>query len=41
MRIKKLMPNGLAVVTELYFDHMLYVTAIAASLFAGGYLLTL
>jgi hypothetical protein len=41
MRIKKYMPNALAVVSELYFDHVLYVAAITASLFAGGYLLTL
>lgn len=40
-RIKKLVPNGLAVVSELYFDHLLYVAAITASLFAGGYVLTL
>lgn len=36
-----MVPSGLAVVSELYFDHMLYVAAIAASLFAGGYFLTL
>lgn len=41
MRNKRYLPNGLAVMSDLYMDHLIYVAMIAAALFGGGYLLTL
>lgn len=40
MKEKRILPNGLAVMSDLYLDHLIYVAMIAAALFGGGYVLT-
>ena len=37
--MRRALPNGLAVITDLYRDHILFAAMIAASLFAGGFLI--
>jgi hypothetical protein len=39
MRNRQILPNGLAVMSDLYLDHLIYVAMIAAALFGGAYLL--
>lgn len=40
MQMKQILPNGLAVMSDLYLDHLIYIAMIAAALFCGGYVLT-
>ncbi len=40
MRSNNPVPNGLAVISELYRDHLIFPAMIAIALFAGSYLLT-
>lgn len=39
MRRFNLLPNGLAVMSDLYLGHVIYVVMIGSALFAAGYLL--
>ncbi len=41
MRHRTLLPNGLAVISDLYLDSIFSAAMIAAALFGGGYLLSL